>query len=452
MKCYHCGNFLYESQYCTSCGTDVSVYKKIVKKSNEMYNVGLEAARCRDLSRAAEYLEISLKMYKGNINARNLLGLVYVEMGEYAKGLAQWVVSKSVQADNEQADYFLEKMQKSQADLDKMHATIKKFNRALEYVKQDSYDLAEVQLKKLLNDDTRFIKGHHLLALILIRKKDFAGAKVALKKAERIDKGNPVTISYMAYVDEELKEEEKGLSSSEVKSRRKAIKALEGDNKPLSGDDVIIPETSYREANPATFTIIQVLIGVIIGAAIIFFVVTPARIKAVNTEAAQEAAQYQAQIEELEAQIEELDGTSASDMLTEYENLIAAYGAYLDKDYPGSITYLENVTKAFDIGGTFLELYRTILYDENDADAEYLTDQAYTDYISLGNYRAPINTLLSAYEISPYNERVLYYLGLCYYTIGNSTSALPYLQTYIEHYPEGTYATEVQEIIDAIGA
>ena len=453
MRCYNCGSFLYESEYCTACGSDVSVFKKIVKKSNEMYNRGLEYARARNLTRAVEYLEISLKMYKKNVNARNLLGLVYVEMGEYAKGLSQWVVSKSVQSDNELADYFLAKMQKSQSDLDRMQSAIKKYNRAVDHVRQESYDLAQVQLKKLLNDDKHFLKGHHLLALLYIKERNLDSAQAVLKKAEKIDRGNPTTISYMSFVENEIKEEERAMSSSEVKSRRKARKALEEENKPLNGDDVIIPTTTYREANPATLTIIQILIGIAIGAAIIFFIVTPARIRTVNTEAAQEAAIYEAQISELEAEIEELDGTSATDMLAEYEALLDAYGAYLDKDYSASLTYLESITKAYDIDGTFLDIYRTILYDESDDEAMVMADNAYSYYIVYGNYRYGISLLEEAQEISPYNEYVLYYMGYCYYNMNDSETALGYLEEYLERYADdGTFAEEAQEIVDAINA
>ena len=45
MKCYKCGSFLYENDYCVEFGADVSTYKRIVKKSNELYNRGLEMAQ-----------------------------------------------------------------------------------------------------------------------------------------------------------------------------------------------------------------------------------------------------------------------------------------------------------------------------------------------------------------------------------------------------------------------
>ena len=50
--------------------------------SNEYYNDALAKASVRDLSGAIESLKTSLKFNKLNIDARNLLGLIYFEMGE----------------------------------------------------------------------------------------------------------------------------------------------------------------------------------------------------------------------------------------------------------------------------------------------------------------------------------------------------------------------------------
>ena len=55
----------------------MSLYKKIMHVSNMYYNEGLERAGVRDLSGAINSLRQSLKFNKNNIEARNLLGLVY---------------------------------------------------------------------------------------------------------------------------------------------------------------------------------------------------------------------------------------------------------------------------------------------------------------------------------------------------------------------------------------
>ena len=73
MKCYRCNSQLDNSDYCLKCGADVSVYKVVVKASNTYYNQGLEKARVRDLSGAAESLRTSL-----SINKKNILSLIHI--------------------------------------------------------------------------------------------------------------------------------------------------------------------------------------------------------------------------------------------------------------------------------------------------------------------------------------------------------------------------------------
>ena len=98
--CYHCGMALSEKSYCTSCGASVGRYKKILYMSNNYYNRGLAKAQIRDLTGAAEDLRQSLKLYKRNTQARNLLGLVYFEIGETVAAFSEWVISGNIQPDN----------------------------------------------------------------------------------------------------------------------------------------------------------------------------------------------------------------------------------------------------------------------------------------------------------------------------------------------------------------
>ena len=450
MKCYKCGSFLYESDYCSACGADVSVYKKIVKKSNELYNRGLSYARDRNLSKAIECLEISLKMFKGNIAARNLLGLIYVEMGEYTEGLAHWVVSKSMQRDNNLADYFLGKIQDNKPELDLMSSTIRKYNKALDYVKQGNYDLAEIQLKNLLNDNTHLVKGHQLLALLKIRKQKYSEARNALRKAEKIDRGNPTTISYMTFVNEEIRETERDLSPSELRNKRNAEKAEAEERTPLSGDDVIIPKSSYREYNPSTMAVIQIIIGVIIGAAIIFFIVTPAKTKALRNEAAKAEADYQAQIQELNNRIEELqDDSSVVSERDNYRTLVNAYAAYIEEDYEAAAEYILKITKPEAVGTGFAAMYDSFASDARRQAAEKLSDDGFALY-SNNQFAEAIEVFSKCMTYDDKNEYAPYYLGMCYYYTDDAANAVKYLRIYLENYSDGSHADEAREILSRL--
>jgi len=168
MFCYNCGRHLSEHDFCTACGADVSLYKKIMHVSNMFYNEGLEKAGVRDLSGAINSLRQSLKFNKNNIEARNLLGLIYFEMGEVVAALSEWVISKNLRAEKNIADDYINMVQSNATRLDAINQTIKKYNQALVYCLQDSKDLAIIQLKKVLSLNPKFIRAHQLLALLYI--------------------------------------------------------------------------------------------------------------------------------------------------------------------------------------------------------------------------------------------------------------------------------------------
>ena len=157
MFCYNCGCHLSEHDFCTSCGADVSLYKKIMCMSNRFYNDGLEKAGVRDLTGAINSLRQSLKFNKNNIEARNLLGLVYFETGEVVAALSEWVISKNMRPEKNIADDYINMLQSNAARLDAINQTIKKYNQALVYCNQDSKDLAIIQLKKVLSLNPKFI-------------------------------------------------------------------------------------------------------------------------------------------------------------------------------------------------------------------------------------------------------------------------------------------------------
>ena len=66
--------------------------QKIQYAANSYYNRGLEMAKERNLSGAARFLKRALQFNKYHTDARNLLGLIFYEMGETSDALIQWVI------------------------------------------------------------------------------------------------------------------------------------------------------------------------------------------------------------------------------------------------------------------------------------------------------------------------------------------------------------------------
>lgn len=97
--------------------------------ANSYYNLGLEKAKVRDLSGAAQCLKKSLHFSKYQTDARNLLGLIYYENGEVADALVQWVISLNLQPENNLADHYLDEIQRKPGQLETESQNVKTFNQ-----------------------------------------------------------------------------------------------------------------------------------------------------------------------------------------------------------------------------------------------------------------------------------------------------------------------------------
>ena len=174
--------------------------QKIQFAANSYYNRGLEMAKERDLSGAALYLKRALQFNKYHTDARNLLGLIFYEMGETSDALTQWVISINLQPENNRADHYLDEVQRKPGQLEIASQTMKKYNQALFHAQGGSDDLAVLQLKRIVEEKPNFVKAHLLLALLYMEHGDHTKAGKSLFKVLQIDKTNQKAQRYMEYV------------------------------------------------------------------------------------------------------------------------------------------------------------------------------------------------------------------------------------------------------------
>ncbi len=288
MFCYNCGCRLNDHDFCTSCGVDVGRYKKIMYLANMYYNDGLAKAKIRDLTGAVTSLRQSLKFNKNNVDARNLLGLVYFEMGEVVAALCEWIISKNLKPEKNIADDYINRLQSSASRFEAMGQTVKKYNQALTYCQQGSKDLAIIQLKKVLSMNSKFIRAHQLLALLYMDAEQWEKAKRELTKCINMDRNNTLTLTYMKEVDSMLNPED----------GTKPIKKKEDSVRYQSDNEIIIQPMGVQEPKRGgAGTLLNIGIGLLIGAAAMYFLVVPA----VRTNVQNEA---QAKITEIGNQID----------------------------------------------------------------------------------------------------------------------------------------------------
>lgn len=267
--------------------------------SNSYYNVGLERARIRDLTGAADSLKKSLHFNKFHTNSRNLLGLIYYEMGEVAKALVQWVISMNLQPQGNRAEFYLVEVQGKPAKLEMESSTIKRFNQALIQAKHGSDDLAVLQLKKVIDANPKFVKAHLLLAILYMVREDYTKAGRSLLAVLQIDKNNPKALWYLSIVKENT-----GKADIEKNKLKNAFS-----HRQMQDDDIIIPPT-YKE-NTGWQSILNILAGLLLGAAVIYFLVMPANAKALNNRHNEEMIRYSDNLNQKNTQIDELTAKAA---------------------------------------------------------------------------------------------------------------------------------------------
>lgn len=443
MKCFKCGCELSDKDFCTSCGEDVRVFKKIIKLSNTHYNNGLAKAEVRDLSGAVVSLRQSLKLDKNNIQARNLLGLVYYEMGEVVNALSEWVISKNLSSSKNIAGDYIKAIQSNPNRLETINQTIKKYNQALLYCRQESEDLAIIQLKKVLSLNPNLVAGHQLIALLYMKHEEYDKAGKALKKALKIDTTNTTTLRYMRELDL-IVEKAVANSPQKAKSREDRISYT-------SGNETIIQPTVFKESTGIS-TVINVIIGLAIGAALTAFLILPARIQSIQNEAQQSVVEYSNQIsaktatitdlqtqldaskKELEQKTTELEQyVGDSGVIETYEKLLTAMKAYNDNDILAAYDALKVIDPA-ELKDDSLSIYETLNTNVSATAATTLYNTGYSAY-KANDYAAAIENLQKVVELDENNMNALYILGRSYQKNGDQESANTYFDLVIEKFP-----------------
>ena len=469
MICYNCGSVLTNSDYCSQCGMDVSVYKRIVRLSNTYYNAGLTKARNRDLAGAADTLRRCVKLNKRNIDARNLLGLVYFEMGETVQAFSEWVMSTNIQPDNNPADKYLLAIQQEKGKVDELNHTIKKFNVALDYAKSGTDDMAIIQLKKVLNQNPNFIKAYQLLTLLYTKNGQYERAKRTIKKCMKIDKCNPLSIRYLREINDYLEDEKKNNPDRRME-RRRSLRGTMVDRPYLSGNDVIIPKDNLKDALTGAQSILHIVIGILLGAALVYFLVTPARISSVTgrvndtkVEYNQKIAIKNSTISELQNQVDTLKkeksklktslaqytGTGNT-ISTNYSNLLEAAQYFMDKDYANAATAFAKVDKDMKMDSeAFTNVYNKLSGKLTKQVESTAFDKGMEAYEST-DYDEAIIQFKKVLDSNKDNDEAMYYLAYSYYRNSDNTNAKKWFKKIVDDYPDSDFADKASNILTDI--
>ncbi len=464
MICPNCGsNMSDKRKRCERCGTDMTIYQKIYRASNQHYNIGLARARVRDLSGAIISLKSSLELNKKNVSARNLLGLIYYEMGETVAALSEWVISKHFQPSDNDADEYINKVQSNPTKLDALNQAIKRYNTSLTLAKQGSDDLAVIQLKKVVSLNPHFIRAYHLLALLHMKMGEKEKARKYLAKALKIDVSNTTTLRYLKEI-----------------TPQESLKDADGNPEAeASGTGAIMPISSYREDKPNIMAFVNLVIGVIIGLAVMAILVVPTLSKNKNAGGDTDVADYGtalARMEEqdstiaslknenegLKSQVEELQGkidnlVIPEDKSAQYQPLVQATGLYLAELAKNETdrNLLEIADKLAGIDDTKLEskeaknlltTLRTAVYP-NVARVQY--EKGHTLY-SDGKYKKAIEELAKAITYDPKDVDPIYFTARAYHRLDDKENAAIYYNIVLKDFPDSIRVSDAQSFLEQV--
>ena len=462
MICFNCGANLTEHDFCTNCGADVAVYKKIMGAANLYYNEGLEKARVRDLSGAIVSLRQCLKLNKNHVEARNLLGLIFFEMGEAVAALSEWVISKNLRPSKNIADDYLDMIQNTPSRLDAISQTIKKYNQALSYCYQGSLDLAIIQLKKVLSLNPKFVQAHQLLALLYLNSEQWEAAKKELEKCQKIDVNNTITLRYLQEAHSVLNLDENAAGTIGKKCNSESVKYRRG-------NETIIQPLNNKD-NKSVSVLLNIGIGIVIGIAVACFLILPARIQNArqgideDLKAVSEQLDVKtAQITDLEQQVKtltdekeklstQLEGyTGKNGAMTAVDSLLNAVNTYLTT--PANVQtiadYLDTIdTTTLEQGSeTFHAVYDFLLNQIGTSVGQSYYETGMTAYQS-DNFEDAISNLTKAYAYDNTNGDALYNLGNAYRKSEDSENALKIYEQVIELFPDTEKANRSQSFIN----
>ena len=465
MICPNCGsNMSDKKKRCERCGTDMIIYGRVYRTSNQHYNNGLSRVKVRDLSGAVTALKSSLQLNKLNTNARNLLGLVYYEMGETVAALSEWVISRHFQPADNDAEEYINKVQSNPTKLDSLNQAIKRYNTALTLAKQGSDDLSIIQLKKVVSLNPNFIRAYHLLALLHMKQKENEKAKKYLYRAAKIDVSNTTTLRYL----------------KEMEAPDGAVRDLdanpEAEHTPTS---TIMPISSYREDKPNIMAFVNLVIGVIVGIAVTAILIVPTIEKrrtseqnadyvSLGTSLAEmekkdetiaalqkDKSQLEEKIEELNAQLDSM--AEPEDPAKEYQPLLEVMQLYLaelekpenDREYAD----LAEQLAVIDLSGVesesaagLLALLREKAYPEAAKSGYDKGHDMYGD----GKYEEAIEELKKVLTFDPTDVNAIYFLGRSYHRLRDKENAALYYNMVITDYPNTNRARDAKSYLKQV--
>ena len=317
--------------------------KRLYRIANAFYNLGLEKAHLNDLTGAAELLKRALRFDKCCTDARNLLGLIYYEMGETADALCQWIISKNFQPEENTADRYLDMIQRKPEQLERDSQAIKKFNQALVTAKSADPDFAVIELQHLVSERPKYVKAQTVLAMLYMEKGDYIKAGRALMQILKVDRNNPTALILM--------DEVKHLTGRAEVEQKKLKNAFS--HRKMEDDDVIMPE-SGATGMPYSTTVLIVL-GVLLGMVVFSTLLLPGIRKNYYREANQKVVENSRKLSAINSDYQKINN-EYDELKVRYDDVSKRLAAFEqeNRDFASMYAMLNTIIEEYE-GGRYTD-------------------------------------------------------------------------------------------------
>jgi tetratricopeptide (TPR) repeat protein len=443
---------------CPACKVDVPLFSKTVRISDSLYNAGLARAKSADMTGAVDSLKKSLALNKNNVAARNLIGLVYFEIGRIGDALKEWLISASLLTEENPASEYIQRIEKNTRPIEKLNDAARMYNMAFDYIRQKSDDMAIIQLKKAIELNPKFIDALNLLSLCYLMRGENDKAVGVIEKTLSLDVNNPIALHYYRQIfpgktRPELGHAAKKAAVSSAVRRQPAGEPWFGRSFPIAG-------------------ILAFIIGGLSAFAVLYILIVPEKIavKELEIEKLQNdrVAQVQLLQEQLDSVNTELKGLLESERVLKEENAALASQIDLNEKLNRIVDaerrldrqeYQEAVDAAASISADglpsdLLERLRNIRITAYPQ----LTLKYYNDGVRLYNSASYGQSRLEFENALRYvqpdeelGDDVLYYLGRIAVIEDDPDGARVYFQRVLDEYPDGNQAANARSRLNSLG-
>ena len=203
-----------------------------------------------------------------------------------------------------------------------------------------------------------------------MKRQEYERARKLLKKAANIDTTNTTTLRYLQEI-EDVTGKSTRVGKKHWRFEKEKEEAVSGTLRYMSGTEMVIQPTTFRDSSTIA-TFINIILGILLGGAIVWFLVVPANRQEVNDEAnrqvtdantklASEAARAQDLQDEIDGYKSQVDSANqdkedALKKAQSYDDLLAAVNKYVSGDVSGASTAVAALD-ASDFDGNAKTLY-----------------------------------------------------------------------------------------------